>query len=135
MLSKPHIEDPQTLDEKLREILVSGSLYRTFVYTGRGCHFSNATSRCGALPKQVRMYCDHEKCKAETWWDVDNGNCYFSSGFIKERRYTCRNCGKNAQYYQLIWRVAARCPRFKFRVAHLSRLAKGGAFDFPPDVL
>src|SRR5713101_9236292 len=97
----PHIEDPQVLDEKLREILVAGSLYRNFVYTGKGCHYTalRGMHRYGLLPKQLRMYCDHERCKAETWWDVDRQDHYFSSGFIQERHYTCRNCGKNMQYY------------------------------------
>jgi hypothetical protein len=106
MSERPHIEDPQVLDDKLREILITGSLYRGFVYTGRGCHFAmnygGQSSRYGALPKQLRMYCDHDKCKAETWWDVNNKNSYFS-GQIQQFYYTCRNCGASIQYYQLVW--------------------------------
>ncbi len=102
---RPHIEDHGVLDEKLREILVTGSLYRNFVYTGKGCHYTNDRGmlRYGALPKQLRMYCDHGKCEADTWWDVDREDYYFSSGHIQERYYTCRNCGVRKQYYQLIW--------------------------------
>jgi hypothetical protein len=103
MSELPHIEASQVLDEKLREILVAGSLYRNFVYTGRGCHFSNGASRYGALPEQLRMYCGHEKCKAETWWDVDSQDHYFSWG-IHQSHYTCRNCGASTQYYHLIWK-------------------------------
>src|SRR6266404_4480959 len=65
--------------------------------------FANGASRYGQLPKQLKMYCDHDKCKAETWWDVDRRDYYFSLGFIQERHYKCRNCGQNGQYYQLIW--------------------------------
>ncbi len=107
MSERPHLEEPQLLDEKLREILVTGSLYRNFAYTGTNCHFTNdrgmTRARYGAFPKQLRMYCEHEKCEAETWWDVDRQEVYFSSGFIQERYYKCRNCGVSKQYYQFIW--------------------------------
>jgi hypothetical protein len=98
------------LDEKLREILVTGSLYRKFIYTGKGCHFTNnrgavGMPRYGQLPRQLRMYCDHEKCRAETWWDVGYDELYFeSSDLIQKRSYTCRNCGVSNQHYQLIWK-------------------------------
>jgi hypothetical protein len=49
------------------------------------------------------MYCDHEKCKAETWWDIDRQDHYFSWE-IHEHHYTCRNCGESTQYYHLIWK-------------------------------
>ncbi len=101
--AKPHIEEPQLLDEQLREILVTGSLYRNFVYTGRNCHFFNGASRYGRLPKQLRIFCDHEKCQAATWWDANNDCVYFSSSYIYERFYTCRNCGERKQYYQFVW--------------------------------
>jgi hypothetical protein len=103
MPEPPHIEDAQELDDKLRGILVAGSLYRNFVYTGRGCHFNNGASRFGQLPKQLRMYCGHDKCKAETWWDVDRQDHYFSWSSIQQRYYACRNCGVKTQYYHLIW--------------------------------
>ncbi len=101
------IEDPGVLNEKLREILVEGSLYRNFFYRGGGCHFTNNRGavnrpRYGQLPRQLRMYCDDEKCKAQTWWDVDNDEVYFKSSFIYERIYECRNCGLSQQYYQFI---------------------------------
>jgi hypothetical protein len=107
MPARPHIEDPKLLDDQLREILVTGSLYRNFVYTGTNCHSSNGTSRYGRLPKQLRMFCDHEKCKAPTWWQADDTTVYFSSGFIRGCNYTCRNCGEREQYYHFIWQENA----------------------------
>jgi hypothetical protein len=103
MSERPHIESPLLLDRELREILVSGSLYRNFVYTGKACHFANGASRYGQLPQQLRMYCDHVKCLADTWWDVDNDDVYFESDFIYRRHYKCRNCGVSKQHYHLIW--------------------------------
>lgn len=108
MAAVPHIEDPKLLDDQLREILVTGSLYRNFVYTGTNCHFTASAPavnkpRYGQLPRQLRMYCDHEKCKAETWWDVSYRDYYFSSKFIEQREYTCRLCGERKQHYQFIW--------------------------------
>jgi hypothetical protein len=49
------------------------------------------------------MFCNHERCKAATWWETDEASYYFTGNFIREKRYTCRNCGVNTQYYQLIW--------------------------------
>ena len=99
-------ENSSVLSEKLHEILVSGPLYRRFVYTGQDCHDTNyqaAQARYGQLPAQLRMYCDHEKCKAETWWQVERQAVYFHADFIKDCKYTCRNCGQSNQYYQFIW--------------------------------
>jgi hypothetical protein len=102
-----NFEVAATLEETLGEILVSGSLYRNFVYTGRNCHFTATSSmnaaRFGRLPKLIRVFCTHERCKSATWWETDEPRYYFKSSFIAEKHYTCRNCGVNAQYYQLIW--------------------------------
>ena len=55
------IENANALEEKLREILIAGSLYRIFAYTGEACHFASsggtysAVRRYGALPKQLEM--------------------------------------------------------------------------------
>jgi hypothetical protein len=108
----PNIEDPKVLAEKLREILITGSLYRRFVYTGRECHFTSDRSmsnrRFGKLPWQLKMYCDDEKCKSETWWEVNSIDLYFTSDYIHRGVYYCKNCGDkygggNKQYYQFIW--------------------------------
>ena len=108
MSERPNIEDPKVLDEKLREILVSGSLYRAFIYTGKRCHFINnrgahGMPHYGELPRQLRMYCDHQKCKAAEWWDVNSDEVYFTANSIQERIYRCRNCGERTQYYYFIW--------------------------------
>lgn len=105
---KPKIDSAEALEEKLREILVEGSLYRNFVYTGTGGHFTPArtmghSSRFGILPQELRMYCDHPKCKGPTQWKVDDQVVYFKSGGINQRCYTCRNCGESEQYYQFVW--------------------------------
>jgi hypothetical protein len=106
MLERPHIEDPQLLDERLQEILIKGSLYRSFAYTGKGCHFTAEKAmnrpRYGEMPAELRMYCGHRKCGMETLWKVDRQDYFFSSG-IQERYYTCRNCGERRQHYHLIW--------------------------------
>lgn len=105
----PLIEDPGILAEKLREILISGSLYRNFAYTGSNCHFTNNRGavnmpRYGELPRQLRMFCNHDDCNAPELWDVDRDEVYFGrSDQIQQRVYTCRNCGENKQYYQIIW--------------------------------
>jgi hypothetical protein len=102
-----NFENAAKLAETLSEILVSGSLYRNFVYTGRNCHLTTTSalsaSRYGALPKRIRMFCNYEKCAAATWWEIDDADCYFKSSLINEKHYICRNCGVNVQYYQLIW--------------------------------
>jgi hypothetical protein len=109
MPEPPNILDHQTLGEKLREILVSGSLYRHFVYTGKNCHFVNnrgaiGMPRYGQLPRQLKMFCDHDKCQALTWWQVNEDEVYFSADrLIRQCHYTCRNCGVNEQHYQFIW--------------------------------
>jgi hypothetical protein len=101
------IEDAKVLEEKLREILIAGSLYRIFAYKGKACHSVNRSAqgdpRYGLLPKELKMFCDNERCKADTLWETGRPTVYFAAEFIEQRNYTCRNCGKNTQYYQLIW--------------------------------
>jgi hypothetical protein len=103
----PQIEDWKVLQQKLRDILVEGSLYRNFVYIGKECHLTNGTAsgrpRYGLLPKQLKMHCGHEKCGGPTWWDCGEEDVYFKSSFITHRYYTCRNCGDSKQSYQFIW--------------------------------
>jgi hypothetical protein len=110
--SRLAIEDPKVLTGKLQEILVSGSLYRNFVYIGKGCHFTKSRDtdkpRYGLLPSQLKMYCEHEKCKTETLWDVNRNAVDFGSEFINHRFYSCRNCSAqyhygNIQYYDFVW--------------------------------
>ena len=93
---------------QLREILVRGSLYRNFVYTGKSAHFTSNGSgygprRCAMLPRQLKMFCGNEKCNGETWWECESNQIRFGSDFICERSYACRNCGQEKQYYQFIW--------------------------------
>jgi hypothetical protein len=111
------IEDPRILADKLSEILVSGSLYQNFVYLGRNCHptkrlYGSTPARYGELPKQLRMYCKHERCKAQTWWEVGDEDVSFTSRFINQRQYKCRNCGASYQYYHFIWQEQTDCNLF-----------------------
>lgn len=112
MSERPNIETSAALDERLREILVHGPLYRKFIYTGNECHFSGfrgtAHQRFGKLPWQLKMYCDHKKCESLTWWEVINIDVYFLSDYIHQAVYRCKNCGDrygqgSTQYYQFIW--------------------------------
>jgi hypothetical protein len=58
-----NFEVAATLEETLGEILVSGSLYRNFIYTGQNCHFTNTSSvtrsKYGKLPGRIRMFCNY----------------------------------------------------------------------------
>src|SRR6266566_6723909 len=103
----PLIENPEDLKDKLAEILLTGSLYRAFVYRVKACHGQSHASygqpRYGELPKQISRYCDNKECKTQTKWETGGGTIYFGSEFIERRSYTCRNCGKETQYYLLIW--------------------------------
>jgi hypothetical protein len=98
------IDSVEALQEKLGEMLVSGSLYRRFVYQGKDCHraYAGGGTRYGTLPSRLKMFCDNEHCKLETWWDTENPIFSFE-GFIKNTYYKCRNCGRNSAYYYFIW--------------------------------
>jgi hypothetical protein len=103
----PQFDDPSKLAEKIGEALITGSLYRKFIYTGESCHFTKphpavGAPRYGQLPR-LRMFCDHPECSALTWWEVDHSEVYFKGAAIQERLYTCRNCGRNTQHYHIIW--------------------------------
>jgi len=94
--------------DKLGELLVRGPLYRRFTYEEKNCHFTNNQAeghpRFSILPKELKMFCNDEKCSQETWWQTGSPAVHFgSSDRIEERRYTCKNCGKNYQYYNFIW--------------------------------
>jgi len=101
-------ENPSALAKRLADVLIKGSLYRVFVYDGSACHVTNSVAvgnpRYGILPERLKMYCDHPKCEQETQWETQDTNHYFSSsGFIRSRDYTCRNCGSRTIYYFFIW--------------------------------
>jgi hypothetical protein len=101
----PQIADPDVLAAEIGEILASGSLYRSFIYTGTKCHFTNNRGavnmpRYGALPR-LKMFCARPACNARTWWDADSYEYYFKTS-IQARTYKCRNCGQNWQHYYLI---------------------------------
>lgn len=101
-------DSDQALQESLSEVLTKWPLYRTFVYTGKGCHAGSKNAygqenRFGLLPKQVRLFCAHEKCGYETLWEISDAQVFFGGDFIKREKYTCRNCGATVVHYCFIW--------------------------------
>jgi len=107
MAGKRQIETVVELHDELSQILVSGPLYRRFIYTGRGGHQTTTTTygdrHYGILPKRLKIFCESEHCKQETWWDAESATFYFDSDFINHVHYKCRNCGSNTYYYYFIW--------------------------------
>jgi hypothetical protein len=98
------IDSVVVLQAKLSEILTAGSLYRLFTYQGEGCHGVYSSGKhYGSLPQQLKMFCVNDRCKLDTWWDVDSQVVAFESEFISHRQYKCRNCGSNVFHYHFIW--------------------------------
>ena len=96
------------LAEKLSEILVKGALYRAHIYQGTTCHGLKRNqygeeTRWGVLPAEIKMFCSDAACEQDTWWITDNPQVFFSSTFICERKYRCKNCGVHTAYYLFIW--------------------------------
>lgn len=107
-MTAKQIETEEELWDELSQILVSGPLYRNFVYKGKGCHGETpnpyGAKRYGTLPERLRMSCENSHCKQETWWEANNSrDIYFGSAFIHNVRYQCRNCGKEGCHYYFIW--------------------------------
>jgi hypothetical protein len=101
-------ESPQQLQGKLEEVLAKWPLYRTFAYTGQACHGTSTSNygqkhRFALLPKQIRLFCGHQKCGYETLWEIHDPQVYFGSDFINRDSYTCRNCGETTVNYCYIW--------------------------------
>ena len=95
------------LQANLSIVLTSWPLYRTYVYYGRAGHPEHPTAarsgtRFSLLPRELRLYCENEKCKQETWWQTEEGQFFFNR-FIDDAKYVCRNCGKSAVHYYFIW--------------------------------
>jgi hypothetical protein len=104
-----HFDRTEKLSEGLSEVLARWPLYRSFVYSGQDCHSTNLSTayrsgaRFGLLPKQLRLFCDNERCGYESLWEISDPTVYFGSQFINRDSYTCRNCGKNTVNYCYIW--------------------------------
>jgi hypothetical protein len=109
-------DSPIALQAKLSEILVKGALYQTFAYEGRACHLTRERGahgpRLGLLPQRLKMFCHHNKCQKETWWETDSAEVYFLSDFIKQRFYTCKNCEQSKQYYYFVWQENEKSTTF-----------------------
>jgi hypothetical protein len=98
----------QDLEDKLAVILVSGTLYNSFAYTGSSLHITQTggfqTARFATLPEQLRMFCS--RCSAEQLWQIARmeGPIYFGhEGPPQQIAYYCRNCGQQQQYYWIEW--------------------------------
>ena len=98
----------QALQEPLSDVLTKWPLYRVFTYTGKNCHSETSGRygmkvRFGLLPKQIRLFCGHNKCGYETLWEISDANVHFGSEFINRALYKCRNCGTTTVNYCFIW--------------------------------
>jgi hypothetical protein len=131
------LDTVEALQESLSDVLTKWPLYRTFAYTGKNCHSEVSNSyghkrRCGALPKQIRLFCEHKECGYETLWEISDPTVYFGSEFINRDSYTCRNCGKKTVNYCFIWQEnssanvfvkVGQYPELEERVPHALKQA------------
>jgi hypothetical protein len=104
------IETRNDLDSRLSDILIRGTLYRPFVYTGDGLGFKatdslTGTERYGLLPSALRMYCENKQCKAVQLWQLfeTDSRFFFGWDMPTKVRYVCRNCGKQIINYWIDW--------------------------------
>jgi hypothetical protein len=113
MAKKPEqIENRDDLDSRLSEILIKGTLYRPFVYTGNGLDFTATnsfagTERFGILPTSLRMFCGNGQCKAIQLWQLceSDSHFFFQWEMPMKIRYLCRNCGKQIINYWIDWTI------------------------------
>ncbi len=111
-MADPQFNDIKELHEKLREILVKGALYRSFIYRQQNCHQNGSSyrgQRLSSLPGQLQIFCDRDECKKETWWELEYTRVEFGSNFIEHKTYRCKNCAKadgksNNIHYLFIWK-------------------------------
>jgi len=100
------VDSPQLLQEKLAEVFVKWPLYRFYVYLAGACHptdnYAVGTTPYGLMP-QLKLFCNDEKCRYETLWEPEDWRVYFNSTFIRQKKYTCRNCGRNTVHYCFVW--------------------------------
>lgn len=101
MNDKPNSVDQLT--KNLATILVSWPLYRTYVYYGEQGHGDYTSgAKYGVWPKTLKMFCNNEQCKQETWWETEATVFNFTRR-ITSLDYECRNCSKNTTSYFIIW--------------------------------
>lgn len=104
------IETRDELHSRLSDILIKGTLYRPFVYTGDGLGFTatdsfTGTERYGLLPSSLRMFCGNSQCKAVQMWQLyeTDPSFFFGWEMPTKVRYVCRNCGKQLINYWIDW--------------------------------
>jgi len=111
--SFPEINTPAELADKIADILVKGSLYRKFIYSGLNCHLTRIGQyreefRYAVLPGSLRMFCDFEDCRHETKWNLDEqGHDFFFNSSPQARTYVCCNCSSNRMAYWINWQENA----------------------------
>src|SRR5690349_14074533 len=107
----------EQLEAKLREILETWPLYRTFQYTGA---FGNK------LPNEIRLFCGKSVCKKEQQWRLSG----FAASYTHHKRdfleviYTCRNCGVATIRYYLFWGGQMPDTGMVFKVGQYPALVK-----------
>jgi hypothetical protein len=104
-LERPNTEE---LVKKIAELLVTGSLYKRYSYDSNQAHIvdqgSRQNTRFAILPKQFKLYCDHDNCGQDTIWETTHPAIYFlAQDFFHHAIYTCRNCGRKVIHYWFFW--------------------------------
>jgi hypothetical protein len=107
------IQSISDLNTRLADILVSGTLYRPFVYAGDALGFESKTSyagraRYGLLPPVIRMFCANKLCRADRLWQTSDNyvQVYFDQDQPTHVPYWCRNCGQQTTQYWIEWKVS-----------------------------
>lgn len=97
------IENSEQLSVLLHDVLAIGPLYRPIVYGGNAHETLPGGRRYASLPKRLRLFCEDEHCKQETWWQTEHEVVFFDTDFIHGCSYLCRNCGRSRVHYYFIW--------------------------------
>jgi hypothetical protein len=104
---QPLLETPtaEELQKKLAELLVTGSLYKRFLYGSSNAHFrSEGGTSYALLPKQFKMYCDGEKCQQVQIWETTVAHVYITEDPFHHIAYRCRNCDQKSIDYWYVLR-------------------------------
>jgi len=104
--AKPEQLTAKQLAEAVGKVLTSWPLYRVFSYKGKGGHDEEMVGRdrrrFGMRPQRLSLHCSSSICGQVTMWETDRCQVYLRPGF-EERRYECRNCGKQRVVYFFYW--------------------------------
>jgi len=105
---KPEQLTAEQLKEEVGKVLTSWPLYRVFSYRGKAGHFTKRTgmasetiSTFAMLPQKLTLRCS--ECGHDTLWETGECQVFLGPSGFDERRYTCRNCGRQQVTYFLYW--------------------------------